>query len=115
MRAQELPVSVIILIIIAIIILVLAVFFIIIPISKAPVPTPSSTNVSGFEFTCSTACQLASSDIPSQTSFCTDTLSGTSYHCYDQYSNGQYFYDSGQCFYTASNGKQMVANSMTCK
>jgi hypothetical protein len=42
-------------------------------------------------------------------------LSGTSYHCYDQYSNGQYFYDSGQCTYTANNGKTLVANSTTCQ
>lgn len=114
MRAQELPVSVVILIVIAIVILVLAIVYIILPISKAPIPPPSQTNVSGFQFTCSAACELASSDTPSQTAFCTDVLSGTSYHCYDQYSSGQYFYDSGQCTYTANNGKILVANSTTC-
>lgn len=117
MKGQELPVSVIVMIIMALVILVLALVFVVIPVSKTTSSlTPPSSNISAFEFTCSTACSLANSPTPSSTSFCTDTMPGySSLHCYSEIpSTTSFFYDSGSCTYTDTVGNTVTANSSDC-
>ncbi|MCL5976193.1 MAG: hypothetical protein M1580_01175 [Candidatus Parvarchaeota archaeon] len=117
MKGQGLPVSTLIIILLAILILVLVVVFIILPISKTSNSIkPPASNVSSFEFTCSTDCSLASSPNPASTSFCTATLPGyPSVHCYSQIpGTSSYVYGSGSCVYTDSFGKTITADSSDC-
>ncbi len=116
-KGQELPVSAIVIIILALVILVLAIIFIILPISKTSSSiTPPSTNISAFEFTCSTACSLANNPNPANTNFCTDTMPGySSLHCYSKIpGTSSYFYGSGSCVYTDTVGNKVTADNVTC-
>ncbi len=117
MKGQGLPVSTLIIILLAILILVLVVVFVILPISKTSGSiTPPSSNVSSFQFTCSTDCSLASSPNPASTSFCTATMPGySSLHCYSLIpGTSSYFYNGGICVYTDTFGKSITADSSDC-
>ncbi|MCL4373058.1 hypothetical protein M1384_03275 [Candidatus Parvarchaeota archaeon] len=117
MKGQGLPISTLIIIIFGLLILFLVVIFVILPISKTTSSVkPPASNVSAFEFECSTDCSLANSPNPASTSFCTATMPGySSLHCYSQIpGTTSYFYDSGSCVYTDTYGKSITAGSSDC-
>ncbi len=117
MKGQGLPISAVIIIILAVVILLFVVLLVILPISKTSNSLkPPSSNVSSFQFECSTDCSLASSPNPASTSFCTATLPGyPSVHCYSTIpGTSNYIYGSGSCIYTDSFGKQITADSSDC-
>lgn len=117
MKGQELPVSTVIIIILALLILALVMIFVVLPILRTSTSVkPPASNVSTFEFECSTDCSLANNPNPVNTSFCKATMPGyPSLHCYSKIpGTNSYFYGSGSCIYTDTYGKSITADSSDC-